>query len=112
MRKVNRILEKRVVMKLELLLRKLSDFFSLTILDIEDEIVLTGSNIKIKLDGKILQVETQEGKLEIPEEQIEDFNFFSRTKHCTIKLRNGVMRIYPEGERFRFFIKLNKINKK
>ena len=97
-------------MKLELLLRKLSDFFSLTILDFEDKVVLTGSNIKIKLDGKTLQVETQEGKFEIPEEQIEDFNFFSRTKHCTIKLKNGVMRIFPEGERFRFFIKI--INKK
>lgn len=95
-------------MKLELLLRKLSDFFSLTLLDVEDKIVLTGSNIKIKLDGKTLQVETQEGKFEIPEEQIEDFDFFSRTKHCTIKLKNGVMRIFPEGERFRFFIKINK----
>jgi len=95
-------------MKLELLLRKLSDFFSLTIFDVEDKIILRGSNIKIKLDGKTLQVETEEGKLEIPEEQIEDFNFFSRTKHCTIKLRNGVMRIFPEGERFKFFVKIDK----
>lgn len=93
-------------MKLELLLRKLSDFFSLVIHEAEDTIVLTGSNIKVKLDGKTLQLETDDGELEIPEEQVEEFNFFSRSKHCTIRLKNGVLRVYSDGESFRFFFAL------
>jgi len=93
-------------MKLELLLRKLSDFFSLAIHEIGDTVILTGSNIKIKLDGKTLQLETEEGRLEIPEELVEDFKFFSRSNHCTIRLKNGVMKIYPEGKNFRFFFVL------
>jgi len=96
-----------MIMKVELLLRKLSDFFSLSVQELGNTIVLAGGNIRIKFEGRTLHLETEEGELKIPEEQIEDFDFFSKTKHCKIKLRNGVMRIYPEeGKRFRFFVSL------
>lgn len=94
-------------MKLEFLLRKLSDFFSLTIHDIEDRVVLRGNNIEILLDGKTLKLRVSQGEFEIQEEQVEDFKFFSKTKHCTIKLKNGVMRIYSEEGSFRFFVRIS-----
>ena len=93
-------------MKLELLLRKLSDLLSFTIVDSEDGIVLKGSNMEVRLRGNVLRIETQEGLLEIEEDRIEDFTFFERTRHCTIRLKDGVMRIYSEEGKFKFFIKI------
>lgn len=98
-------------MKIELLLRKLSDFYSLSIQECGNSgnsILLLGQNIRIRFERETLHFETKDGKFEIPAAEIEDFNFFSKTKHCKIKLRNAVMRIYPESDKhFKFFFRID-----
>jgi len=97
-------------MKLELLLRKLSDFLYFTIIDSGDSIILKKDNMSIRLEGNVLRIETEEGVVEVEEDSVEDFKFFEKTKHCTIRLKNGIMRIYKEDDRFKFFVKLEREN--
>ena len=93
-------------MKLEFLMRKLADLLSFKIIDSDDTLILKSGNMKIKLERNVLRIETPHGDVEISESEILGFEFFKRTNHCTITLKSGIIRICPENNQFKFFIRI------
>jgi len=72
----------------------------------EDSVVLEGRNGRITLKGNVLRIESPYGDVELDRDDVVGFEFFKRTNHCTIRLRSGVLRIFPERDGFRFFVRI------